>query len=90
MVPQECLTQKPARELRSVPTGGFKFGHVLDPADYLGCLDEMLKDMKETVWSKRDGGKTWGLDENVYVGGGIDNYIQCLELAASELNLQLT
>ena len=71
----------------------FDSDSMLNPADYVGCLDEMLKDMEET-WKRLDiDGETlemleeiWGQDGYVYVRRETDTYVHCLLAAANALN----
>ena len=84
------LLRRLSRELRSWL---FDSASMLNPADYVRCLDEMLKDMEETRERLEKDGATletleeiWGQDGYVYVRRETDTYVHCLLAAANALN----
>ncbi|KAG0579492.1 hypothetical protein KC19_4G102900 [Ceratodon purpureus] len=74
-----------SRELKSAPSfePDTRLDRFLDPADYDGCLGEMLKDMQEYV----NTADTPSLSDGyLYVRRGTDTYAQSLLAAVDELN----
>ncbi|KAG0579489.1 hypothetical protein KC19_4G102600, partial [Ceratodon purpureus] len=74
-----------SRELKSAPSfePDTRLNRFLDPADYDGCLGEMLKDMEEYINTVDTPSLS---DGYVYVRRGTDTYAQSLLAAADELN----
>ena len=84
------LLSRLSGELR---TCSFDADYKLDPADYAGCMAELLKDMEETLEELRRDSELlkeleemWGPDVCVYVRRAIDKYTQCLLAVADALN----